>query len=241
MYSGNDLIEQKIKRIGRLQAFLKQIVYGGNDGIVTTFSVVAGFAGAGAENAVGIGGTAVLLFGLANLFADGTAMGLGEFLSSRSERDVYRAARQRELGHAAPTESQVARLTKIFADRGMDSSDANKTAEIFKRNPELMADLLTEYDIGVSNPDGDAPGARGLATFISFIFFGAAPLLPYLLLGPTSDTFRISVGTTVAAMVALGLLRWRVTDVSAIRAVGETVLVGGICAVVAFVVGTAFR
>ena len=71
-------------RIGRLQEHLKQIVYGGNDGIVTTFSVVAGFAGYGAEGAATVGGIAVLLFGLANLFADGTAMGLGEYLSSVS-------------------------------------------------------------------------------------------------------------------------------------------------------------
>ena len=84
-------------RIGRVQEFLKQIVYGGNDGIVTTFAVVAGFAGFGAEGAAAIGGIAVLLFGLANLFADATAMGLGEFLSTRSEQDVYRATRAREM------------------------------------------------------------------------------------------------------------------------------------------------
>ena len=93
-------------KIGRLQEYLKQIVYGGNDGIVTTFSVVAGFAGFGSEGAATVGGVAVLLFGLANLFADGTAMGLGEFLSSLSERDVYRSERARELARdraRAPT------------------------------------------------------------------------------------------------------------------------------------------
>ena len=57
-----------------MQEHLKQIVYGGNDGIVTTFAVVAGFAGYGAEGSAAVGGVAVLLFGLANLLADGTAM-----------------------------------------------------------------------------------------------------------------------------------------------------------------------
>ena len=84
-------------KVGRVQEFLKQIVYGGNDGIVTTFAVVAGFAGFGAQETAAVGGIAVLLFGLANLFADATAMGLGEFLSSRSEQDVYRATRAREM------------------------------------------------------------------------------------------------------------------------------------------------
>jgi len=84
-------------KISKLQEFLKQIIYGGNDGIVTTFAIVAGFAGAGAEGAAQIGGIAVLLFGVANLLADATAMGLGEFLSARSEQDVYRATRDKEL------------------------------------------------------------------------------------------------------------------------------------------------
>ena len=83
--------------ITTFQVNLRQIVYGGNDGIVTTFAIVAGFAGAGADGVMQIGGIAVILFGLANLFADATAMGLGEFLSSRSERDVYRATRRREI------------------------------------------------------------------------------------------------------------------------------------------------
>ena len=62
--------------ISPIAEFIKQIIYGGNDGIVTTFAVVAGFAGAGASGIAEIGGIAVLLFGLANLFADGAAMGL---------------------------------------------------------------------------------------------------------------------------------------------------------------------
>ena len=90
-------------RITPLQDYIRQIVYGGNDGIVTTFAVVAGFAGLAAEGTAEVGVLAVLLFGLANLFADATAMGLGEFLSARSEQDVYRAIRERERGRSRRT------------------------------------------------------------------------------------------------------------------------------------------
>jgi VIT1/CCC1 family predicted Fe2+/Mn2+ transporter len=69
---------------------LPEIVYGGNDGIVTTFAVVSGFVGAGAESEIVGSGTVVLLFGLANLFADATSMGLGNYLSERS-RQVKKA------------------------------------------------------------------------------------------------------------------------------------------------------
>ena len=84
-------------QIGRFSESLREIVYGGNDGIVTTFAVVAGFAGAASDGVAAVGTIAVLLFGLANLFADAAAMGLGAFLSSRSQQEVYDAIRAKEL------------------------------------------------------------------------------------------------------------------------------------------------
>jgi VIT1/CCC1 family predicted Fe2+/Mn2+ transporter len=79
-------------------------------------------------------------------------------------------------------------------------------------------------------------------TFLSFVAFGVIPLIPYLLMEPTArDTFLVSVGATAGALVLLGLVRWRVTQESLMRCVGETVLVGGVCAAVAYAVGLAFR
>jgi VIT1/CCC1 family predicted Fe2+/Mn2+ transporter len=224
-------------RIGRLQEHLKQIVYGGNDGIVTTFSVVAGFAGYGAEGAATVGSIAVLLFGLANLFADGTAMGLGEYLSSVSEADVYKGARAREIAAArAQPGLEAAAAARRLAARGLPEADAHAVAGILVRHPEVMTDLFAPAE-------ADTAGAalRGLVTFAAFVAFGFAPLLPYVLFGPEPETFRVSVTATFAALVALGLLRWRVTAQGAVRSVGETVLVGGTCAAVAYAVGLAFR
>lgn len=229
-------------RIGRLQEFLKQIVYGGNDGIVTTFSVVAGFAGAGATGAASVGAMAVLLFGLANLFADGTAMGLGEFLSSRSERDVYVAAHAREMAEVARNPAfEKAEAVEVLTERGMPAGDAQQMAEIMSRTPAFMADFMMQHEHGLPDPTGDAPAARGLVTFLSFLAFGSMPLWPYFLLPPDPATFHASLAMTFAALVSLGLLRWRVTQQGLLRSVGETVLVGGVCAVVAYLVGVAFR
>ncbi len=224
--------------IGRLQEHLKQIVYGGNDGIVTTFSVVAGFAGYGAEGAAAVGGVAVLLFGLANLFADGVAMGLGEYLSSASEADVYRGVRARALAAArAHPDAGAAEAARALAARGLPEADAQAVGAVLARHPRVMADLLA--------PSGDAEAAgaalRGLVTFVAFLGFGFAPLVPYILLGPAPETFRVSLAATFAALLALGLLRWRVTAQGLRRSVGETVLVGGTCAAVAYAVGWAFR
>ena len=228
-------------QISHVASFLKPIVYGGNDGIVTTFAVVAGFAGAQADGVAQIGGIAVLLFGIANLLADATAMGLGEFLSARSEKDVYFAARAKELYEIENNPAmERAETLEILAQQGLTEADAQALADIFQRNPEFMADFMMTYEIGMTDPSEDSPAMNGLATFIAFLIFGVIPLAPYFILDPVPSTFTISIWATFGALVLLGLLRWRVTTETVFRCVGETVLVGGICAAIAFVVGLAF-
>ena len=224
--------------LGRTQEFLKQITYGGNDGIVTTFAIVASFAGAGADGVAQIGAMAVLVFGLANMFADGISMGLGEFLSTRSEHDLYRARRAQEMREIATNpDHERMELGTILRQRGLNETDAAAATEILVRNPTMMTDLMMTYEFGMMDPEGDSPVVKGLFTFISFVAFGAVPLLPYLLLPPDPQTFRLSLVASGCAMVALGLLRWNATGERLLRCVGETVAVGTVCGAVAFAVG----
>lgn len=223
---------------GRLQDSLRQIVYGGNDGIVTTFAIVAGFAGAALEGVAQIGGLAVLVFGLANLFADGISMGLGEFLSTRAEHDLYRARRTSELREIAENpEQERMELFEILRQRGLPAGQADTVTTHLMGHPEIMADLMLTYEFGMSDPDHENPVIGGLFTFGAFVVFGTVPLVPYFL-RPADDTaFYLSVTATALALLALGLLRWRVTGERLMRCVSETMLVGGVCAVVAFLVG----
>ena len=242
-YNSETLAEHKGREhhISAFAEFIKQIVYGGNDGIVTTFAVVAGFAGAGAEGAAQVGGVAVLLFGLANLFADGAAMGLGEFLSARSEHDLYREIRKKEA-HEIKHNPDMEKLEaiEIMMDRGYSKEDATTVVEIMEKYPEHYADFMMAYEIEMANPEGESPALNGLATFSAFIFFGAIPLIPYFILEAAPRTFTLSIIATFTALTLLGILRYLVVRNSIFRSVGETVLVGGVCAVVAYCVGLFF-
>jgi vacuolar iron transporter family protein len=230
--------EHHISKVGE---FLKQIIYGGNDGIVTTFAVVAGFAGAGAEGVAQVGGIAVLLFGFANLFADATAMGLGEFLSARSEKDLYHSIRDKEIYEIHNNPEMERRETiEILSEKGMTKEDANGMANILERYPDYYGDFMMAYEIGMSDPADENPALNGAATFGSFIVFGVIPLIPYFVLEPVPSTFNLSVFATFCALCILGLLRYMVVRENLIRCIGETVLVGGVCASVAYIVGLAF-
>ena len=227
--------------ISKMGEFLKQIIYGGNDGIVTTFAVVAGFAGLGADGVAQVGSIAVLVFGLANLFADAAAMGLGEFLSARSEKDLYHSVRDKEL-YEIEHNPEMERLetVEILISKGMTDEHANAMADILESYPEYYGDFMMAYEIGMPNPEDENPALNGLATFVSFIIFGSLPLIPYFIWDPIPSTFHLSIFAAFSALILLGLLRFYVIRENLMRCVGETVLVGGVCAAVAYGVGLAF-
>ncbi|QPM89782.1 VIT1/CCC1 transporter family protein [Pseudooceanicola algae] len=226
-------------QLSHAQEYVKQIVYGGNDGIVTTFAIVAGFAGASAGDGIAmIGGLAVLVFGLANLFADAVSMGLGEFLSGRAQHDLYHNRRQLELREIAENPGHERdELEVILRQRGLSDGDAHAAAEIMVHHPSIMADLMMTYEFGMHDPAEDNPAINGLVTFFSFVLFGAVPLLPYFFFEASPRIFWYSVIATFSALAALGLLRWRTTGEKLLRTLGETIAVGAACALVAYLVG----
>lgn len=222
----------------RSQEFLKPTVYGGNDGIVTTFAIVAGFAGAQAEGTAEIGAIAVIVFGLANLLADALSMGMGEFLSGRSQRSLYRAERRELLDSlkADPRRGREA-VEALLTEGGLDTESARDAAAILARSPELSAELILTREFEMSDPRSSNPALDGLTTFGSFVVFGLLPLLPYIGGMEPGAAFPLSVATTAFALLLLGVLRWQATRENVLRAVGETLLVGGICSVAAYGVG----
>lgn len=224
--------------ISGLNSRLRQIVYGGNDGIVTTFAVVAGFAGAEAEGTAGIGVAAVILFGLANLFADATSMGLGEYLSSRAARDVYRKTRREELGRfVSEPEAERSEVLEILAQKGLSDTEARAFANQLERHPDLMADFMMLYEFGLSDEEDGAERWNGATTFLSFLAFGCLPLLPFLFSVAQESALLVSALSSFGALVLLGVLRGFATGEKRLRCILETLLVGTVCGVVAYLVG----
>ncbi len=225
--------------VSALSQNIKEILYGGLDGIVTTFAVVAGFAGAGSQIGSEIGITAVLLFGIANLIADGFSMGLGSFLSQRSEKDLYDANKQKEQ-HEIETnfKMEVLETEEILVEKGFSLSDAKKMTELYTRNKPFWVSFMMTYELQMSDHDDTNPYLNGLITFLSFIFFGSVPLLPYFF---GINSFVLSIWTTSAALLMLSGIRYYVTKTKPIRSFFETFLIGLSAAALAYFVGTFFK
>lgn len=229
-------------KITLFQTYLKEIVYGGNDGIVTTFAVVAGFAGAQANNAASLSYLTVLLFGLANLFADGASMAMGNYLSLRSEKDVYKAHQKKERYEIHRSRKMEKEETiEILKTKGFTPQQAKHLTEIFMTNEKYWLQFMMNDELEMSDPTKENPFLTALATFISFLLFGFIPLIPYILMNNHPYAFIYSSLAAFSALLLLGLLRWTITRINLIRTVSEIVLVGSTAAIIAYLVGTFFK
>ena len=115
--------------------FVKSVAFGGLDGIITTFAIVCTVAGAGKPPGY------VLLFGVANLVADALSMGVGDFLSTKSEIDFSRVERSRERweleNHAL---GEIEEMIAIYEQKGFSSADARQIIETMAKNEEFFLD-----------------------------------------------------------------------------------------------------
>ena len=111
--------------------YIGEMVYGGLDGIITTFAVVSGVAGAQ------LGTPVILILGLANLLADGFSMATGAYLSSKSEQEYYQKEYQREAWEVEHfPDGERAELYEIYRQRGFNEEDSEKLVDIYSREPE---------------------------------------------------------------------------------------------------------
>lgn len=233
------------KVLAKFAEYFKEVIYGGIDGIVTTFAVVAGFAGAAlsTDSTVQLSFAVVLLFGLANLFADAASMGLGNFLSVRSEKDLYHVQRERELAEMRSNpELEIRETVDLLMEKGFSAADAQTLAAIYKGNEGYWLDFMMHHEYEMPDPRSENEVYTGLATFVSFMVFGAIPLLPFMLStsGDAKTVFLYSCIGTFLALVLLGLLKWKVVGGKLQASLFEVIAVGGTAAVLAYYVGTFF-
>ncbi len=220
---------------GGAGAYVGDMVYGGLDGIVTTFAIVSGVAGAQ------LGSSIILILGLANLLADGFSMATGAYLSAKSEREYYDWERQRESKEVENfPESELIELYDIYLEQGYSEQDAKTLVEIKSRNAERLVDAMMVEELNML-PSERKPIYSGMATFVSFIIAGVVPLLAYLIgffvVIPSDMAFYVSLSLSGLTLFGLGAAKKFVTGLNPFKSGLEMMLVGGLAAAVAYLVG----
>jgi VIT1/CCC1 family predicted Fe2+/Mn2+ transporter len=218
-----------------LKEYIGEFVYGGIDGSVTTFAVVAGSTGASLETSV------ILILGFANLIADGFSMSIGDFFSTKANIDNYKKHRNIEYWEVDNMpETETEEIREIYRQKGLEGETLENVVKVITSDKDRWVDVMMKEELEMQQ-ESRSPVSTAAVTFGSFVLVGFIPLFSYVLdyaMGIGSENmFLTSSIMTGIAFGLIGLLKSYVTETRMIRSVIETLLLGGLAAIIAYYVG----
>lgn len=237
-YHENKKNEEMHKTEGGL---LKPIIFGGLDGILTAFAIVAGSAGGSLDP------TVILILGFSNIFADALSMGVGEFLSSKAENEWILSERCREKWELQNyPEGEVQEMIDIYTERGLDRDDAVLVVNTMAKYEDFFVDVMMAEELQLAVPEEDhvhESFKEGIIMFLSFASFGALPLLGYVVIPASfpdlgeSALFATACVVTGIVLFLMGCVKSGFSAAEWYWCGTETLLLGGACATVAYTIG----
>ena len=217
--------------------YTKNIIYGGLDGVITTFSIVAASVGAGLEMKT------IITLSVANLVADGLSMGVGDYVSSLFENSYIKAELKKETyEYDNNKQYEVQELEQLYQLEGLTKEDSGQVVSVLS-NPSYKSVFLKHMmnmELGLELPEGD-PKKEGAVTFCSFIVSGFIPCLFYIIFYSTSVDYTTSFAVTsfmcALTMFLLGVVQAHITKQPKIKGGMMMTTVGVVASGCAFGIG----
>lgn len=209
--------------------YLKDCVYGGIDGAVTTFAIVAGVQGAGFSQ------TVIIVLGIANVLADGFSMAASNYSATKAELDDMERIRTIEQRHIREDpEGEREEIRQILHMKGLRGNTLEQAIADISSDEQTWIDLMLVDEYGKS-PVDPKPMNSAWATFLSFMLCGLVPMLPFLL--GLSEPFTISIVMTAITFFMIGLLKSSWSLLPWWRSGLETLAIGSTAAIIAYAAG----
>ena len=222
------------RRIGSSRHnYIRDFIYGGIDGAVTTFAVVSGVSGAELSPSI------VLILGFANLTADGFSMAASNFLGTRAEQDDYRRLEQIEHRHIKLVpDGEREEVRQIYREKGFEGEELEKATDLITSDKDRWVKTMLTEEYGLPS-EIRSPWHAAFATFAAFVVCGLVPLLPYLF--GTVSSFLVSCILTGITFFLIGSFKSRWSTSSWVRSGLETLFVGAAAAAMAYGVGVLLK
>jgi VIT1/CCC1 family predicted Fe2+/Mn2+ transporter len=218
---------------GTKHNYLRDWIYGGVDGAVTTFAVVSGVAGARLSTSI------ILVMGFANLLADGFSMAASNFLGTRAEHEDLLRLEEVEHRHIdLEPEGEREEVRQIFQQKGFTGADLERIVELVTANRERWVRTMLSEEYGLPRSVRSA-WIAAFSTFTAFVICGLVPLLPYLF--SFESSLKTSVVMTAVVFFVIGAVKSRWSTASWVRSGISTLLVGGVAAALAYVAGLVLK
>lgn len=214
---------------GQRVNYLQDWVYGGIDGAVTTFAIVAGSLGASLSAKI------ILILGFANLLADGLSMAAGNYLGTKADNDDAERLKVVEADHIERfPEGEREEVRQIFIAKGFDGQALEEAVGVITANRDVWISTMLAEEYGVAKARR-SPKRAALSTFGGFLVCGLVPLVPFLLNAPNAAWIALAATALTFGGIGMGKSRWSLSPwwVSSL----ETLAIGLVAAVVAYGIG----
>lgn len=219
------------QRVARLSQ-VREVVFGMQDGLLTTLGVVTSVVGATSNNAT------VLVAGFAEALAGALAMAAGEYQASKAQQELHAAeiAQERQELKDSPQEEHH-ELRAIFQREGLSRNSAEAVTELLAEHPELLFRTHVEKELGLRVEEFQSPARNALVIGLSFLVSALIPIFPYIFLAP-NPALLLSVALTIVALVAIGVGKAAISHHRYVRSAAEVVAIGLAAAVLTYLLGT---
>lgn len=224
--------ETYVPHLGESRQYLRDVILGVNDGLVSTFLLVAGVVGAG------LGATAVLLTGIAGAVAGLISMGAGEYIATKSQEEVFKAEMALEVEHLANhREYERAELREMFGDMGLDGEDLDTLVGIIDGNDDVMLGVMAGLEFGVVDTERRSPWLAAATSGILFLAGALPSVLPFALTDETSTALLAAAILSGIGLVIVGVGKTVMTKTNPLVSGVENLLIGLIGGVISFTIG----
>jgi len=211
-------------------------IYGSIDGAVTTFAIVAGVVGASLSPGI------ILILGFANLFADGFSMAAANYQASKARSEYIQMKKKQEeweIDNLAEQEKEEIR--EIYSKKGFKDELLEEIVRIITSRRKVWVDTMMKEELGLIEED-KKPLDSSVSTFLGFNLIGLIPLIPFMIfiamgIDPNSEAFVYSIIFVISAFFIVGIIKGKIVKRSKIRSGIYTLIIGGIAASVAYLVG----
>ena len=215
---------------------VRDIVIGMADGLTVPFALAAGLSGAVDSTHI------IITAGIAEIAAGSIAMGLGGYLSGRTEMEHYKSEEAREYYEVDHfPEKERAEVKEIFAGYGIAEDVQDKIVDELSKDKKQYVDFMMRYELGLEPPSANRARNSALTIGASYIVGGLIPLLPYVFLSNVHTGLWVSVGVTLLALLIFGYIKSRVTGQPPLKGAVNTMIIGALAAGAAFFIASLFQ
>ena len=214
--------------------FLRDIVFGANDGVVTAIGFLVGIAGSVTEQRI------VVIAGALTIIAGAASMALGNYLAVKSQREFYDAMEKIE-NWEIDNKPEVERdeIREIYTNYGFDKDTVELLTKKVTANRDLWLRVMMRDELGLVKEE--SPRIAGVLIGFFYLLAGIPPLLPFIFFTPIARALLMSIFVSVLVMSFIGTLRWWLNRGSFGTKIAETIVIGLVAAAIGFIAGEALR